>query len=156
MMDLWLMHQLTYVFVFNGHVFIFYLHNLTSIYTNSRVVCTSLLQFPNPDTMFNLFRHPYWCELSCTHTGLPIHSWNSVLDISLPSEVLPSSVGLASFEVACAATKEAATVWTQMFDQPLLINIYPFLHHAMYYLWQCEWPDTQDKWPDVRLRVQVW
>jgi len=106
--------------------------------------------------MCNLFRHPYCCALSWTHTGLPIHSWNSVLDISPPLEVLPSSVGLASFQVASAAMKKTATIWTLKFDQPLVVNIHPFLHHAMYYLWQCEWPETQDRLPDVKLKVWVW
>jgi len=139
-----------YAFLFNGHVLhILFTYPKQHLHQHSRVVCTSLFQL-NPDTMFNLFRHPYWCELSCTHTRLPIHSWNSVLDISSPSKVLPYSVGLASFEVISAATKEAATVWTQMFDQPVVVNIHPFLHHAMYYFWQCQWPDTQDKLPDVK------
>lgn len=31
-----------YAFVFNGHVFIFYLHNLSSIYTNTAELCVLL------------------------------------------------------------------------------------------------------------------
>ena len=43
-----------------------------------------------------------------------------------------------------------------MCDQLLVVNIHSYLHHAMYYLWQCDWAHTQDKLPEVKLKLQVW